>query len=455
MAAPSLVAFGTPADGVGNITPTLPAGWQENDIFLLFLEARATNPISTPSGWAHITGSPFVADTGTNNTGTSLTVFWRRATASESDPTITDPGDHVVGVIGAWRGCPTSGDPWDVISNSTYTAGSTTSASVAGATTTGDDRTVIVALATNLDTAASISVTWTNGDLSGLATIQNIASSAGDGGTCSIASGGKATAGAYGTTSITLGSSVISYAGATIALKPATTTQNVTKDSTGSIAYSGTGTSNKASNKTASGSIAFSGAATFSVLRNFESAGSIEFSGASTQNLAINKTSTGQIDFSGTASTEFVGSNSYTFSSTGSMSFSGTAPIWRARTKSTSGSYSFTSSATIARKINLDSVGSLAFTGAATKQELRPKVSTGAIAYTGAAEVIRNKNFTASGVLTFNRGAVVTAQRAGASVWNKELNSSLGVLDDAASVWSPTDPTGVASEVGSPNVWGN
>ena len=38
MALPTFVAAGAAADGVTSATPGLPAGWQEGDIFLLYVE---------------------------------------------------------------------------------------------------------------------------------------------------------------------------------------------------------------------------------------------------------------------------------------------------------------------------------------------------------------------------------------------------------------------------------
>lgn len=103
----------------GGTTPALPGGWAENDILLILCESNASDAVTAPSGYAHVTGSPVVG------ADTQLSVFWKRATSSESDPTIADPGDHIYAQMVAIRGATTTGDPLSVGTSGTASANAT------------------------------------------------------------------------------------------------------------------------------------------------------------------------------------------------------------------------------------------------------------------------------------------------------------------------------------------
>lgn len=139
----------TIANGTGGITLTLPAGWQANDIFLIICETNTGEAVTTPSGFTELTSSPQIAST------TRLTVFWKRATASESNVTITDPGDHIMATLVAFSGAITTGLPFDVIAGDN--TGATTSTAVAFPTVTPTikDTTCVHISATGVDTTAA------------------------------------------------------------------------------------------------------------------------------------------------------------------------------------------------------------------------------------------------------------------------------------------------------------
>lgn len=100
MAVPTVVGTGAASAGTGDITPALPSGIQADDILVLFVESAYGEAVSAPSGWEAAPNSPIESSSG----GTRLSVFWKRAGGSESAPTVTDPGDHVIGAIIAFRG---------------------------------------------------------------------------------------------------------------------------------------------------------------------------------------------------------------------------------------------------------------------------------------------------------------------------------------------------------------
>ena len=107
---PSVVAVGTSATGTGDITPGLPAGHTTNDILLLFVQSN-NQAATAPAGYTKL-GPSLGIGTAAAAGATRLTVFWKRDGGSETDPTVTDTGDHTLGQIMGIRGCPTSGDPF-------------------------------------------------------------------------------------------------------------------------------------------------------------------------------------------------------------------------------------------------------------------------------------------------------------------------------------------------------
>src|SRR4030095_16478763 len=133
-AIPWYVGAGAKIEGTGNVAPLLPDNRQLNAIRLLFVES-ANEVVSTPSGWTITADSPQGTGTGGGTTSTRISVFWKRVVGTEVAPVITDPGDHVIAQIHAFRGCIDSGNPWDVTSGDVDAVGST-SVSIPGDTTT-------------------------------------------------------------------------------------------------------------------------------------------------------------------------------------------------------------------------------------------------------------------------------------------------------------------------------
>jgi hypothetical protein len=197
---PVLAAVGSGSSGSGNVTPSIPSGYQEFDILLLFCETNG-QAVTAPTGWTAVADSP--QSTGSGTTGTRLSVFWKRAGITETNPTITDPGDHVYAIIHAFRGCPRRGNPWDVTSGNVE-AGSDTSGSIDGDTTTVDNTLIVLAITRMNDTSGAEFSAWANADLAALAERSDTGTTSGDGGGIGIATGVKASAGAYGATTVTL-----------------------------------------------------------------------------------------------------------------------------------------------------------------------------------------------------------------------------------------------------------
>ncbi len=220
---PTFVAAGAVAYGTGAITPALPSGIATNDILLLFLEtANQTISISNQNGgaWSQVTNSPQGTGTGGSSGSTALTVFWSRYNGSQGAPTTSSSGNHQIGRMIAIRGATTSGNPWDVTAGGVDATASTT-ATIPGATTTVANTLVVVAVGTGLPSSNGTSnfSAWTNSNLSSLTERTDNTRNAGVGGGLGSATGGKATAGAYGNTTVTLAASA-KKAMMSIAIKP-------------------------------------------------------------------------------------------------------------------------------------------------------------------------------------------------------------------------------------------
>ena len=220
---PTFVATGAVASNTVAITPALPAGIATGDILLLFLEtANQAISIANQNGgtWTAVTNSPPGTGTAGSTSATRLTVFWSRYNGTQGAPTTSDSGDHQLGRMIAIRGAAASGNPWNVTAGGVE-AVSDTSGSIPGATTTVANTLVVAAIATALPDATGTSnfSSWANSNLTGITERTDNTTSQGNGGGLGIVTGTKATAGAYGNTSVTCASS--SYkAMMSIAIKP-------------------------------------------------------------------------------------------------------------------------------------------------------------------------------------------------------------------------------------------
>lgn len=216
-AAPAFQAAGTAASGTSFVDPAWPAH-AVDDIALLFVESAGGEAVTltTPAGFAAVTGSPQA--TGTTTNGTRITVFWARATSTTmATPRVADPGNHVYARILTYRGVIPSGNPWDITGGGVKAAAST-SVTVTGVTTTVADTLIVQAVARDNDSGAAAFSAQTNGNLTGIAERSDDGTNSGNGGGIGIWDGVKATAGATGDTTATVTSSINAFL--TIALRP-------------------------------------------------------------------------------------------------------------------------------------------------------------------------------------------------------------------------------------------
>jgi hypothetical protein len=145
-------------------------------------------------------------------------MFWKRHDGSESNPVVADSGDHNIAMVAGFRGCATTGDPWDQ-KITTADAVSNTGFSAQGFTTTVPECLIVVAgcVATDIGTARFGS--WANASLTSVTERFDQASIVGNGGGIGMATGIKATAGVVNATTATLVTASFNTS-ITLALKP-------------------------------------------------------------------------------------------------------------------------------------------------------------------------------------------------------------------------------------------
>lgn len=206
---PTFVGVGAAQNSLSAITLPLPSGVQADDILIAVC-------VTNPSQQITITDWTAVAEI---DGGRRLTVLWKRAGGSESNPTTNDSGTRNLGQIMAIRGCTTSGSPWDVTASGN--TGTSTTASANGATTTTNDCLIVAAVGVqSVVNSTAFFSSWANSDLANINERMDQswdASVAANGFGC--ITGEKATAGAYGSTTATLDANV-AWATWSGALKP-------------------------------------------------------------------------------------------------------------------------------------------------------------------------------------------------------------------------------------------
>lgn len=210
MGIPIFVAAGTQAQtanggGTGPVTPGIPAGATTDDILVLYIET-ANEPVSATSGYADI-GVGTVAQA--NGLVTALTIRWKRAGGSESAPSVSiAAGNHVIARLVAFRGCVTTGNPYESVQVSTdNTTVTTATIQSAAAGTLGPDRMICAAVATGTDvTSTTMAGTWTNASLASPGITESLDNwhVTGNGGGFASAYGGKAAQGTYNNTTAVL-----------------------------------------------------------------------------------------------------------------------------------------------------------------------------------------------------------------------------------------------------------
>lgn len=229
MPAPTFQAVSNPA-GHSATTGTLPVTWPShltNDIAVLFVETNGgavTPTLSTPNGFADLGTT---RSTGTGTAGTKLHMFWCRATsAAMGAPVIAGSTDHLFAVMVTFRGCATTGSPFDTPTGGTKAAASTT-ATLSAITPTTADSLVVYGITGDLDATGAWVTGVTNSNLTSITERFDQGTISGTGGKLAVYTGVPTTAAgvSVGTATATVTSSINAFQTFTLRPIDAATTQ--------------------------------------------------------------------------------------------------------------------------------------------------------------------------------------------------------------------------------------
>lgn len=169
------------ASGTGDITPAFYNGYSvtADDIAITFVETTSV-AVGVPTGW-----NTLGASTVSSGTLTKLNAIWRRIQVGDTAPTITDASDHKIGRMAIFRGCRTSGDPFDQLTTTPDTVSSTT-VTFPSITTTLADCMVVTGYSTGQDTSTTAATSWSAAGLTSKVEIVDAWTNLGGGGGLSV-----------------------------------------------------------------------------------------------------------------------------------------------------------------------------------------------------------------------------------------------------------------------------
>jgi hypothetical protein len=188
----------TAAAGTAAISVAWPSGHATGDLGILVVENASGETSGTPAGWTSIFS-------GVNDTASNFSMSYRLATSSaEAAVTVADSGNHQVGRIFVFRGVDQT-TPIGATTSSTKTTASTT-ITFPSLTTLNANSIVLFAASNGVDATSNTHTSLSGGTgLTSVSSTYASNSTAGTGGGFGVAYATKATAGATGTPTITLG----------------------------------------------------------------------------------------------------------------------------------------------------------------------------------------------------------------------------------------------------------
>lgn len=150
MAVPTFVSAGAIANdltGAASVTPTPPAHLADDILFAVSVNQAASTQTTATAGWTRIAESA--------PSTTRVAWFWKRATgAGTAGPTITAASTDQFCVVYVFRGCITTGNPYET-NGSPNNQGTDALPITQSITTTGTDRLVVAFCGHDDDTTVS------------------------------------------------------------------------------------------------------------------------------------------------------------------------------------------------------------------------------------------------------------------------------------------------------------
>lgn len=199
-------ALGAVAFQTGTASPALPANTTAGDLLIMVI--GTSNEAATASGWTEAPDSPVSVGAGCPAVGcVRLTILYKIAAGGDATTT-NDPGDHIFAfILAITSGTFNASTPFHVTAQNTQTA--TDSVSISGDTTTDTNTLVLAASASDLPDASSTTQysSAANADLGSVTELVDFARVTGVGGSLFLMSGTKATAGAFGASTVTASTS--------------------------------------------------------------------------------------------------------------------------------------------------------------------------------------------------------------------------------------------------------
>jgi hypothetical protein len=204
-------AVGTTAGNLANLTLTYPTR-EDGDILLLFVETSSGQPVTTVTAGSG--GGTWTQVTSVSGTDSVLGIWWSRWTTGQaSQLTVTDTGDHQMGVVISVSGCVTTGTPFQGLA--TATAASTTSGVIPAVTTTLYNTEIIGAITSGRDANSTTEFSnYTNSSLLNINEEVDYLANTGNGGGFGIFSAFFNDIGSTGTTSVTIANATATSAAA-------------------------------------------------------------------------------------------------------------------------------------------------------------------------------------------------------------------------------------------------
>jgi hypothetical protein len=121
----------------GNVTPGLPAGFEEGDLHIAIIEQKDNFNSTMPAGWTQFAD----ATSGPNH---RAKLFWKHAQIGDTDPTVTHTGDSIIARIIGFYGVERT-NPFDGTNSFTVSAADLTTEAAAITTVTPNSMLVFTA----------------------------------------------------------------------------------------------------------------------------------------------------------------------------------------------------------------------------------------------------------------------------------------------------------------------